>query len=56
MVAKVRNQYIWEILVKLERSKVNLKKAKEILAKKASDMKEQKEFRNIHLIFDVDPY
>jgi primosomal protein N' (replication factor Y) len=56
LIAKIRNQYIWEILVKLERGGVDLPKAKEILKNRVFEMKQQKEFRNIHLIFDVDPY
>ena len=56
LIAKIRNQYIWEILVKLERDKVDLSKAKEILMMNAQQLRLQKDFRNIHLIFDVDPY
>ena len=56
LIQKIRNLYIWVILIKLERNKVNLPKAKEIIMKKSLELKQVKEFRNINLIFDVDPY
>lgn len=56
MISKIRNLYLWEILVKLERGKVDLQKAKQVIKQNGLELKEQKEFRNIHLIFDVDPY
>lgn len=56
LIYKIRNLYSWEILIKLERTKVNLTKAKEIIRKHAAEVKEMKDFRGISLIFDVDPY
>ena len=56
LIQKIRNLYLWVILIKLERDKVNLPKAKEIIMKTALEIKQVKEFRNINLIFDVDPY
>jgi hypothetical protein len=48
--------YIWEILIKFERTKVNLGKVKQIIKEKSSLLKSEKEFRNLRIIFDVDPY
>ena len=56
LIAKIRNMYLWEILIKFERKKVNLPKVKDIILKRSLDLKQEKEFRNIRLIFDVDPY
>ncbi len=56
MIARIRNMYLWEILIKFERKKVNLTKVKDIILKKSLELKQEKEFRNIRLIFDVDPY
>lgn len=56
LIAKIRNQYIWEILIKFERSEVNIKKAKEIVANHVSQLKANGEFKKVRIIFDVDPY
>jgi len=49
-------RFIWHEIPVLITFESNWKKAKEILLETVFDMKQQKEFRNIHLIFDVDPY
>ncbi len=56
MIAKIRNMYLWEVLMKFERKGVNLTKVKSIIVKKSLELKQEKEFRNIRVIFDVDPY
>ena len=54
-VARVRNQYIKHLLVKLPADK-NLQKRKEILHKIKISFQSIAEFRPIHFIFDVDNY
>lgn len=56
LIAKIRNQYLMQILVKLERNKVNLDKAKEIIKDKSRELTARKEFRKTQIVFDVDPY
>ncbi len=56
IISKIRNMYIWEILIKFERDKVNLEKAKQIIKERSFDLRAEKEFRNLRIIFDVDPY
>ncbi len=54
-VARVRNQYIKHLLVKLPVDK-NIQKRKEILKKIKISFQSISEFRSIHFIFDVDNY
>jgi len=56
LISKIRNMYIWEILIKFERNKVDLDKVKTIIREKTIELRQQKEFRNLRIIFDVDPY
>ncbi|MFW5760047.1 MAG: replication restart helicase PriA [Cyclobacteriaceae bacterium] len=56
LIAKIRNQYLMQLLVKLERNKVNLEKAKEIIKEKTVELNQVREFKKIQIIFDVDPY
>jgi primosomal protein N' (replication factor Y) len=56
LIAKIRNQYLMQLLVKLERNKVNLDKVKEIIRQKSLEIISKKEFKKIQVVFDVDPY
>ncbi len=55
LVSKIRNQFIMEIFIKLERDRTNLTKAKEILAEEARSLLTLKQHRKSRVIFDVDP-
>lgn len=54
-VGKIRNLYLMQLMVKLERDAVNLGAVKTFLKEEALDLQSQKDFRSISIIFDVDP-
>jgi len=56
MIFKVRNLFNWNLIVKLPRNKISLGKMKGFLMDKATEVKAEKDFRNMQIIFDVDPY
>lgn len=55
IVNKIRNLYLMQIFVKLERDKINLASVKEILQDCAQRQLKPKEFRKTQIVFDVDP-
>ena len=54
VIARIRNQYLMEILVKIERDKVNLKAAKKALKDCIVAVENDKQFKGIRIIIDVD--
>ncbi|WP_170227075.1 replication restart helicase PriA [Luteibaculum oceani] len=54
-IARVRNKYRMEILVKLD-GKVDLVKAKALIQSKSEELKLIKAFKSVRVILDVDPY
>jgi primosomal protein N' (replication factor Y) len=56
MIPRIRNEYWFNILVKLEREGVNLSGAKEVIKTAALSVFENKIFRKGRITFDVDPY
>lgn len=55
MVSRVRNEYLMTILVKIPRNQGKLPEIKEKLAAAAERLVEEKEFRKVRVVFDVDP-
>lgn len=55
-ISKIRNQYLVKLLIKLEKGKVNLVKAKEIIKNKALEVQQDRTLKSSRIIFDVDPY
>ncbi|MFC2124997.1 primosomal protein N' [Bacteroidota bacterium] len=55
LIAKIRNEYIMTILIKMERDRVNLSLIKQKLLIIARDLLLEKEHRKGRIIFDVDP-
>lgn len=55
MVSRVRNEYLMTILVKIPRNQGKLPEIKARLASMAEKLVEQKEFRKVRVVFDVDP-
>lgn len=55
-VAKIRNQYIQQIIVKYYPSKVSSKKLKDLVMKLINEIRTQKEFKQVWITVDVDPY
>lgn len=56
LIPKIRNEYFYNIMVKLERENLNITKAKEIIRECARSVLENRVFRKGRISFDVDPY
>jgi primosomal protein N' (replication factor Y) len=55
IISKIRNQFIQIINVKLEKTGVDIAKAKKVLRTKMLQTLKEPEFKNVQIIFDVDP-
>jgi primosomal protein N' (replication factor Y) len=55
-IERINNFYLKEIMLKFEREKVDIAKAKNILKSTTLEWGSRKEFRSSQLIIDVDPY
>lgn len=55
-INKIRNQFHMEILVKVEKSKINLSKVKELLKDSVSIISADRELKSTIVNFDVDPF
>ena len=55
-ISRIRNQYLMEILIKIERGKVNLEEAKSRIAGVVAETKLEKSFKGSRIIIDVDSY
>jgi len=56
VISKIRNHFLFEILVKIEREGVNLQKAKAILKGDIVATEAHKQFKGIRIIVNVDSY
>jgi primosomal protein N' (replication factor Y) len=56
MIPRIRNEYFYNILIKLERENLNIQKAKEIILQCGRAISENKIFRKGKIYYDVDPY
>ena len=54
MVERVRNKFLFDILIKLEKDKLNIKAAKVFLQEKIDEVMLQREFRGMYVVVDVD--
>lgn len=54
LVERVRNKFIFEIWVKLEKDKINVKATKEFLQKEKINILSEKQFKSTQIIFNVD--
>jgi primosomal protein N' (replication factor Y) len=54
LVERVRNQFLFEILIKLEREKINFKAAKSFIQDKVMDILTDKTLKNVNIVIDVD--
>ena len=54
MVERVRNKFLYDILLKLEKDKLNIKAAKVFLQEQIDAVMTQREFRGIYVVVDVD--
>jgi len=56
MITKIRNFYLKEIIIKISRNSRELHRLKQGLMDDASFIKQQKDFKQLIIVFDVDPY
>jgi primosomal protein N' (replication factor Y) len=56
LIDKIRNNYLMEINIKLERNKINLSQVKEKIRNEVRTLLENKEFKNTQVVPDADPY
>ncbi len=54
LIERVRNQYLFEILIKLEREKINFKAVKSFIQEKVTDILTDKTLKNVNVVVDVD--
>lgn len=54
LVERVRNQFLFDILIKLEREKINFKAAKSFIQEKVIDILTDKTIKGVHIVIDVD--
>lgn len=54
LVERVRNQFLFDILVKLEREKINFKAAKSFIQEKVIDVLTDKTLKSVQIVIDVD--
>jgi len=55
MISKIRNEYLMSILVKINRNQGKLHEIKHTLNALATQLLQEKEYRNTRIVFDVDP-
>lgn len=55
LINRIRNKFLQEIMIKLEREKVNLKAVKEFIEQEIEIFHKDKKFKNIWVVVNVDP-
>jgi primosomal protein N' (replication factor Y) (superfamily II helicase) len=57
LVSRIRNLYLMQVYVKIERSpSISLKKFRDVIISAASEIRQKPEFKKLIISFDVDPY
>ncbi|HEY8402575.1 MAG TPA: primosomal protein N', partial [Cytophagaceae bacterium] len=56
VIDKIRNHYLMEVFIKMERDKVNSNTVKKIIREEMNKLGSMKDFKNTLIIPDVDPY
>ncbi|MEQ8471836.1 MAG: primosomal protein N' [Marinoscillum sp.] len=54
LIGKIRNQYLFEIMIKVEKQGINLKALKEFLLNSRNMLLNQRSYKSVRVIFDVD--
>jgi primosomal protein N' (replication factor Y) (superfamily II helicase) len=55
IIDKIRNLYLKDIMIKLERGKINLTESKKVVIEAINKTIVMKEFKNVRIVVDVDP-
>jgi primosomal protein N' (replication factor Y) len=54
MVERIRNKYLFEVWLKLEKDKLNIKAAKDLVKEKAENLATDKRFKTVRVVINVD--
>ncbi len=54
LVERIRNQYLFEVWVKLEKDKLNMKAVKQYIREQITDLNTEKEFKSARFVVNVD--
>lgn len=55
VISRIRNMYLREVFIKVEKTRVDINKVKNLLLTKANELIKDKKFKTVRVIFDVDP-
>jgi primosomal protein N' (replication factor Y) len=55
MISRIRNQFLFSVVIKLERKGLDLKEAKRRIMSSIDELSKEKDFRSVRIIVDVDP-
>jgi len=55
MVSKIRNEFLIHVLLKIPRNQGGLKEIKNLLLSGSTQLQQEKQFRSVKVVFDVDP-
>jgi len=55
MVSKIRNEFLMHVLLKIPRNQGGLKEIKNLLLVGSTQLQQEKQFRSVKVVFDVDP-
>ncbi len=55
LVHRIRNQYLYNILIKIERDNVDLKAVKKYIQEKVQEIITSRVYKKVHITIDVDP-
>ncbi len=55
MIAKIRNEFLMRVLLKIPRHQAGLGDIKSLLLKASAQLQQEKQFRSVKVVFDVDP-
>jgi primosomal protein N' (replication factor Y) len=53
-ISRIRNQYIWELMLKLPRNNAFIFQCKQFILKSIIDMHHEKNLSQVHVVVDVD--
>ncbi|MFD2523664.1 replication restart helicase PriA [Emticicia soli] len=54
LIERIRNKFLFDILIKLEKDKLNIKAAKSFLREKIDELHQTKEHKDVDVVVDVD--
>jgi primosomal protein N' (replication factor Y) (superfamily II helicase) len=55
MISRIRNEFLMHVLLKIPRQRGGLSEIKNILLREATKLQQEKTYRNLKIVFDVDP-